>query len=142
MKKLLRLIIPVVILAIAGGAFMMNKMTVRADDPHSVVATDYGPDPDGNQNDLLFIISPDNYSFNDENAGKYDPDRNHVNFNLPAGGIVGVIGPNGAGKTTLMRIIVGQEKPDEGSLRIGETVQLGYVDQTRDALNDNNSVWQ
>lgn len=65
-----------------------------------------------------------------------------LSFNLPAGGIVGVIGPNGAGKTTLMRIIVGQEKPDEGTLRIGETVQLGYVDQTRDALNDNNTVWQ
>ncbi|MBP5161321.1 MAG: energy-dependent translational throttle protein EttA [Alphaproteobacteria bacterium] len=65
-----------------------------------------------------------------------------LNFNLPAGGIVGVIGPNGAGKTTLMRIIVGQEKPDEGTLRVGETVQLGYVDQTRDALNDNNTVWQ
>ena len=65
-----------------------------------------------------------------------------LSFNLPAGGIVGVIGPNGAGKTTLMRIIVGQEKPDDGSLRVGETVQLGYVDQTRDALNDNNTVWQ
>lgn len=65
-----------------------------------------------------------------------------LNFNLPAGGIVGVIGPNGAGKTTLMRIITGQEKPDSGSLKVGETVKLGYVDQSRDSLNDNNTVWQ
>ena len=66
----------------------------------------------------------------------------NLSFNLPAGGIVGVIGPNGAGKTTLMRIITGQEKPDSGTFRIGETVKLGYVDQSRDALNDNNTVWQ
>lgn len=65
-----------------------------------------------------------------------------LNFNLPAGGIVGVIGPNGAGKTTLMRIITGAEKPDSGTLTIGQTVQLGYVDQSRDSLNDNNTVWQ
>ena len=65
-----------------------------------------------------------------------------LNFNLPAGGIVGVIGPNGAGKTTLMRIITGQEKPDAGTFKIGETVKLGYVDQNRDSLNDNNTVWQ
>ncbi len=65
-----------------------------------------------------------------------------LNFNLPAGGIVGVIGPNGAGKTTLMRIITGAEKPDAGTLTIGSTVQLGYVDQSRDSLNDNNTVWQ
>ena len=58
-----------------------------------------------------------------------------INFTLPRGGIVGVIGPNGAGKTTLFRMIIGQEKPDAGTLRVGETVQLGYVDQTRDALN-------
>ena len=66
----------------------------------------------------------------------------NLSFNLPAGGIVGVIGPNGAGKTTLMRIITGQEKTDEGTFRIGETVKLGYVDQSRDALNDDNTVWQ
>lgn len=65
-----------------------------------------------------------------------------LNFNLPAGGIVGVIGPNGAGKTTLMRIITGDEKPDAGTLTIGSTVQLGYVNQSRDSLNDNNTVWQ
>ena len=65
-----------------------------------------------------------------------------LNFNLPAGGIVGVIGPNGAGKTTLMRLITGQEKPDAGMLKIGETVELGYVDQSRDALNNDHTVWQ
>ena len=57
-----------------------------------------------------------------------------LNFTLPRGGIVGVIGPNGAGKTTLFRMITGQEKPDGGTLKIGETVQIGYVDQSRDAL--------
>ena len=64
-----------------------------------------------------------------------------LNFKLPPGGIVGVIGPNGAGKTTLFRMIIGQEQPDAGSLRIGETVKLGYVDQSRDSLNaDKNGV--
>jgi len=65
-----------------------------------------------------------------------------LNFTLPRGGIVGVIGPNGAGKTTLFRMITGQEKPDGGTLRIGETVQPGYVDQSRDALSPNKSVWE
>ncbi len=65
-----------------------------------------------------------------------------LDFKLPPGGIVGVIGPNGAGKTTLFRMIIGQDKPDAGSLRIGETVKLGYVDQSRDSLNANNNVWQ
>ncbi|KYF83609.1 energy-dependent translational throttle protein EttA [Sorangium sp. So ce388] len=65
-----------------------------------------------------------------------------LTFSLPRGGIVGVIGPNGAGKTTLFRMIMGQEKPDGGALRIGETVELAYVDQSRDALNPNNNVWQ
>jgi ATP-binding cassette ChvD family protein len=65
----------------------------------------------------------------------------NFNFELPPGGIVGVIGPNGAGKTTLMRMIVGQEQPDGGELRVGETVELGYVDQSRDALDDEKSVW-
>jgi energy-dependent translational throttle protein EttA len=64
------------------------------------------------------------------------------NFTLPRGGIVGVIGPNGAGKTTLFRMITGQEKPDGGALRLGETVQPGYVDQSRDALSANKSVWE
>ena len=65
-----------------------------------------------------------------------------LNFTLPRGGIVGVIGPNGAGKTTLFRMITGQEKADAGTLRLGETVQLGYVDQSRDALAANKSVWE
>jgi len=65
-----------------------------------------------------------------------------VNFRLPPGGIVGVIGPNGAGKTTLFRLITGQEKADSGSLRLGETVKLAYVDQSRDALKADKTVWQ
>ncbi len=65
-----------------------------------------------------------------------------LNFTLPRGGIVGVIGPNGAGKTTLFRMITGQEKPDAGTLRLGDTVQPGCVDQSRDALAPNKSVWE
>ena len=65
-----------------------------------------------------------------------------LDFKLPPGGIVGVIGPNGAGKSTLFRMIIGQEKPDSGSLEVGETVSLGYVDQSRDSLDDNKSVWE
>jgi sulfate-transporting ATPase len=66
----------------------------------------------------------------------------NLNFNLPAGGIVGIIGPNGAGKTTLFRMIAGLEKPDAGELRMGPSVKLAYVDQSRQALNDKNTVWQ
>ena len=65
-----------------------------------------------------------------------------LSFRLPPGGIVGVIGPNGAGKTTLFRMIVGQETPDQGSLRVGETVKLGYVDQSRDTLAPTKTVWE
>jgi ATP-binding cassette ChvD family protein len=65
-----------------------------------------------------------------------------LTFKLPPGGIVGVIGPNGAGKSTLFKIITGQEKPDAGSVRLGETVKLAYVDQSRDALDPNKNVWQ
>src|SRR5262245_36439551 len=65
-----------------------------------------------------------------------------LSFNLPRGGIVGVIGPNGAGKTTLFRMITGQEKPDRGTLRIGDSVTLAYVDQSRDALEPDRNVWQ
>ena len=65
-----------------------------------------------------------------------------LTFKLPPGGIVGVIGPNGAGKTTLFRMITGQEKPDSGSITIGESVQLGYVDQSRDALDAKKTVWE
>ena len=65
-----------------------------------------------------------------------------LNFKLPPGGIVGVIGPNGAGKTTLFRMITGAETPDSGSLRVGETVKLGYVDQSRDSLDAAKTVWE
>ncbi|HEY3859476.1 MAG TPA: energy-dependent translational throttle protein EttA [Gammaproteobacteria bacterium] len=65
-----------------------------------------------------------------------------VNFNLPPGGIVGVIGPNGAGKTTMFRMFAGQEKPDSGELRIGPSVKMAYVDQSRDALNPDKTVWE
>ncbi|MCY1010961.1 energy-dependent translational throttle protein EttA [Nannocystis pusilla] len=65
-----------------------------------------------------------------------------LTFTLPRGGIVGVIGPNGAGKTTLFRMITGQEKPDGGNIKVGETVDVAYVDQSRDALDPNKTVWQ
>jgi ATP-binding cassette ChvD family protein len=65
-----------------------------------------------------------------------------LSFSLPRGGIVGVIGPNGAGKTTLFRMITGEEQPDGGTLRIGDTVELAYVDQSRDALDDSKGVWE
>jgi ATP-binding cassette ChvD family protein len=66
----------------------------------------------------------------------------NLSFKLPPGGIVGVIGPNGAGKTTLFRMITGQDKPDAGTIKIGESVALGYVDQSRDSLNDNATIWE
>ncbi len=65
-----------------------------------------------------------------------------LNFSLPRGGIVGVIGPNGAGKTTLFRMITGTEQPDAGTLRIGDTVEMAYVDQSRDSLDDDKNVWE
>jgi len=65
-----------------------------------------------------------------------------LSFRLPPGGIVGVIGPNGAGKTTLFRMITGDEAADEGDFSVGDTVKLGYVDQSRDALDDKQTVWQ
>src|SRR5262249_15472217 len=65
-----------------------------------------------------------------------------LNFDLPRGGIVGVIGPNGAGKTTLFHMIVGQEKPDAGNLRVGNTVVLAYVDQSRDTLDNSKTVFE
>ncbi|MDR2214429.1 MAG: energy-dependent translational throttle protein EttA [Nevskiaceae bacterium] len=66
----------------------------------------------------------------------------NLSFSLPKGGIVGIIGPNGAGKTTLFRMLTGQEKPDSGEIRVGPSVKLAYVDQSRQQLNDKNSVWQ
>ncbi|MDP9196197.1 MAG: energy-dependent translational throttle protein EttA [Pseudomonadota bacterium] len=80
-----------------------------------------------------------------EHLGKAFGDRlliEDLSFRLPPGGIVGVIGPNGAGKTTLFRMITGQEKPDSGTFRVGETVVLGYVDQSRDALAPGKTVWE
>ncbi len=65
-----------------------------------------------------------------------------LNFNLPAGGIVGIIGPNGAGKSTLFKMITGEVAPDAGTIRLGETVKLGYVDQSRDALNPEQTIWE
>lgn len=67
---------------------------------------------------------------------------NDLNFNLPQGGIVGVIGPNGAGKSTMFKLMTGEEKPDSGELIVGETVQLSYVDQSRDSLDDSKTVWE
>jgi sulfate-transporting ATPase len=80
-----------------------------------------------------------------ENLGKSYGDRvifENVNFRLPAGGIVGIIGPNGSGKTTLLRMLMGQETPDVGELKIGPTVNLGYVDQSRDDLKADQTVYQ
>jgi ATP-binding cassette ChvD family protein len=80
-----------------------------------------------------------------DNVAKGYGDRllfEEMNFRLPRGGIVGVIGPNGAGKTTLFRMITGAEQPDAGSFRIGDTVQLAYVDQSRDALNASKTIWE
>ena len=80
-----------------------------------------------------------------ENVSKALGDKQlieNLSFSLPPGGIVGVIGPNGAGKSTLMKMITGQEKPDSGTITLGDTVQLSYVDQSRDALDPNKNVWE
>ncbi len=66
----------------------------------------------------------------------------NLNFSLPPGGIVGIVGPNGAGKSTLFKMITGQEQPDKGTIRIGETVKLAYVDQSRDSLDPNQNIWE
>lgn len=80
-----------------------------------------------------------------DNVGKSFEDRllfENLSFNIPKGAIVGIIGPNGAGKSTLFKILMGQEEADTGTVRIGDTVKLAYVDQSRDALNGNNTVWE
>ena len=80
-----------------------------------------------------------------ENVSKAFGDKllfENLEFSLPAGGIVGIIGPNGAGKTTLFKLITGQEKPDTGTFTVGETVKLGYIDQSRDSLSDDKNVWE
>ncbi len=65
-----------------------------------------------------------------------------MNFKLPAGGIVGIIGPNGAGKSTLFKMVTGEDTPDEGTIRLGDTVKLGYVDQNRDNLDPESTIWE
>ncbi|HPH95183.1 MAG TPA: energy-dependent translational throttle protein EttA [Anaerolineaceae bacterium] len=99
--------------------------------------------------DLEIFIPPGphlgNVVIEAQNLSKSFGDRilfENVNFSVPPGAIVGIIGPNGAGKTTLFRLITGQEKPDSGALRLGETVKLAYVDQSRDALDPEKNVWQ
>ena len=100
--------------------------------------------------DIAQIIIPNgprlgNLVVEAENVTKNFGDRTLIrdfSFKAPPGAIVGIVGPNGAGKTTLFKMLTGKETPDSGSIRIGETVKLGYVDQSRDHLNDNNSVWE
>jgi len=101
------------------------------------------------QEDLEIYIPPGprlgNLVVETQDVSKAYNDRllvDHVTFALPPGGIVGVIGPNGAGKTTLFRMITGQEQPDSGTIRIGDTVRLAYVDQSRDSLNPDQAVWE
>jgi len=84
------------------------------------------------------VIEADHISKKYDDKLLYDD----LTFRLPRGGIVGIIGANGAGKTTLFRMLTGEEKPDSGTFEVGESVQIGYVDQSRDSLNDNNTVWQ
>jgi sulfate-transporting ATPase len=102
-----------------------------------------------NLDDLQIYIPPGprlgNTVVEFKNASKAFGDKlliDDLTFNLPRGGIVGVIGPNGAGKTTLFKMIVGQEKPDSGSIKIGETVKIGYTEQTRETLNANKTVYE
>ena len=85
------------------------------------------------------VVEADHLSKGFEGRGQLIDD---LNFKLPPGGIVGVIGPNGASKTTLFKMIMGKEEPDSGSLEVGETVELGYVDQSRDSLDDKKNVWE
>ncbi len=86
--------------------------------------------------DVVVVAENVNKSFGDKQLIK------DLNFKLPAGGIVGIIGPNGAGKSTLFKMITGAEQPDSGTLTIGETVDMGYIDQSRDSLDDNKTVWE
>ena len=87
--------------------------------------------------DVVVVADKVRKAYSDEQVLIHD-----LSFTLPPGGIVGVVGPNGAGKTTLLRLITGEEEPDAGTLTLGETVQLGYVDQSRDALNPDRTVWE
>ncbi len=87
--------------------------------------------------DVVVVADKVRKAYSDEQVLIHD-----LSFTLPPGGIVGVVGPNGAGKTTLLRLITGEEEPDAGTLTLGETVKLGYVDQSRDALNPERTVWE
>jgi ATP-binding cassette ChvD family protein len=106
-------------------------------------------DIEKNSKDLEIYIPPGprlgNVVIEAENVTKSYGDQvlvEGMSFSLPPGGIIGVIGPNGAGKTTLFRMITGQDKPDSGTIRIGDTVKLAYVDQSREALNPNKTIWE
>jgi len=106
-------------------------------------------DNDSRSRELAIFIPPGprlgNVVVEAENVSKAFGDRllfENMSFLLPPGGIVGVIGPNGAGKTTLFRMITGQERPDSGTLRIGDTVSLAYLDQSRDSLDPNKTIWE
>lgn len=106
-------------------------------------------DIEKNSKDLEIYIPPGprlgNVVIETENVTKSYGDQvlvEGMSFSLPPGGIIGVIGPNGAGKTTLFRMITGQDKPDSGTIRIGDTVKLAYVDQSREALNPNKTIWE
>ncbi|PTM42176.1 energy-dependent translational throttle protein EttA [Bosea sp. 124] len=101
--------------------------------------------PDGAQIIIPIAERLGNNVVDFENLSKGFQDKlliDGLSFKLPPGGIVGVIGPNGAGKTTLFRMITGQDKPDSGTIKIGESVTLGYVDQSRDSLDDKKNVWE
>lgn len=109
----------------------------------------FGQDKEKQEKELEIYIPPGprlgDTVIEAENLGKAYGDQvlfEGMSFSLPPGGIVGIIGPNGAGKTTLFRIITGQEKPDSGTIKIGETVKLGYVDQSRDYLDPDKSIWE
>jgi len=106
-------------------------------------------DIEKNSKELAIYIPPGprlgNVVIKADNVGKAYGDNiltEGMTFNLPPGGIIGVIGPNGAGKTTLFRMITGQEKPDSGTFKIGETVKLAYVDQSRDVLDPDKTIWE
>lgn len=125
------------------GRLAKNKARLQAYE--KLVAQEY----EEREDDILMQIPPGptlgNLVVRAEGVSKAYGDNllfENMTFDLPRGGIVGVIGPNGAGKTTLFRMIVGQEKPDAGTLRVGDTVKIAYVDQSRDSLNDNNTVFE
>jgi sulfate-transporting ATPase len=110
---------------------MLNESTKAKRDPNEIQIP-----PGPRLGDLVIEAEGLKKAFGDKLL--YD----NLNFNLPKNGIVGVVGPNGAGKTTLFRMLVGQEKPDAGTLKVGDTVKIAYVDQSRDSLKGDRQVWQ